>query len=89
MEKLPCVNCITLSICKSMYLDCPKLTMETVLIRDQRIRIPMPTKKPMIDEIVAKCTLLEEYLFSTNLPYLPYEDYNLKKQNFCDFMESL
>ena len=85
--EIPCVNCITLPICKSMYLDCPKLMMiKTYLMRGQNRRIPIPTKTSMIDEIVAKCTLLEEYLFSTNNLC---EDYKLKKQIFCNFMENL
>ena len=97
MDKLPCINCITLAVCKSIYRNGYSPEEDdnpTISIIPGGVEVSVITKKAeMRDILVKKCRLLDVYLYRRR-PYLGddadviYKAYLERSQTFFDYMDS-
>lgn len=85
MEKLPCINCITLAICRNIYRG--DLSNPDLVIDSEEIKLRKVDAK---DKLVDRCTLLNEFLYhdlKLRNGAFSHPGYLLKRQLFYDYME--
>ena len=98
MDKLPCINCITLAVCKSIYRNGHSPEKDSIpttsIIPGAVTEANLFLKKAEArDILVKKCRLLDIYLYRRR-PHLGedidviYKAYLDRRQTFFDYMDS-
>ena len=93
MINLPCINCITLAICKSIYRNgcLPERKVDPNSIRFPHMGVDA-RKIDVKEKIVDRCTLLKKFLYDRDKIVSGVEalyiEYQKRRQKFFDYMEN-